>query len=117
MDLGGGKDSYMGLPVSHGEEEGNGGSVPWSWCRTRNQKWTRAKIESHGREKNSNRKKKKPPVLLCCRNLHVMYVLKCTVIMSRQLQRYQSNSIVQSVPDRSGRWELLIWLAKYVELF
>ncbi len=53
MDLGGGKDSYLGLPVSHGEEEGNGGSVPWSWCRTRNQKWTRAKIESHGREKTA----------------------------------------------------------------
>lgn len=58
MDLGGGKDSYLGLPVSHGEEEGNGGSVPWSWCRTRNQKWTRAKIESHGREKTAIEKRK-----------------------------------------------------------
>lgn len=33
---GGGKDSYPGLPVSHREEEGNGGSVPLSCRRTKN---------------------------------------------------------------------------------
>lgn len=58
MDLGGGKDSYLGLPVSHREEEGNGGSVPWSWCRTRNQKWTRAKIAQDRERKRVMGKKR-----------------------------------------------------------
>lgn len=89
VDLGGGKDSYLGLPVSHREEEGNGGSVPWSWCRTRNQKWTRAKIAQDreqkrvmGKKRAAIKKRKKPPVLLCCSNLHVLYVQRGTVTMS-----------------------------------
>lgn len=45
MDLGGGKDSYLGLPVSHGEEEGNGEVSHGAGVEHGIRKWTSAKIE------------------------------------------------------------------------
>lgn len=48
VDLGEGKDSYLGLPVSHREEEGNGGKCPMELMQNK-------KI----RKGSSNRKTKK----------------------------------------------------------